>query len=87
MSAPNTVYSDMIKRVSDECTDRVLGLVVEETLSLLKNTRKIEAAVLASYTDATAAAAFINASQTPPTPAPEPTPAPPAMPPSFPTVV
>jgi hypothetical protein len=77
-NAPNTVFSEMIHRVTDESIDTVLGLVVEQCLGLLKSTRKIEAAVLHSYVDATSAAALINnGNYVPPTPAPTTTTTPP----------
>jgi hypothetical protein len=67
-NTPNTVFQEMVNRVSDQSIDEVLGLVVEQCISLLKSTRKIEAAVLHSYVDATAAAAMItNGSYVPPT--------------------
>jgi hypothetical protein len=79
-NAPNTVFAEMIHRVTDESIDTVLGLVVEQCLALLKSTRKIEAAVLHSYVDATAAAALISdGTYVPPAPTPAPTP-PPFMP-------
>jgi hypothetical protein len=81
-NAPNTVFAEMIQKVSDESIDTVLGLVVEQCLNLLKSTRKIEAAVLHSYVDATAAAALIESGQyvPPAPPAPTPTPTQPLMP-------
>jgi hypothetical protein len=79
-NAPNTVFAEMIRNVSDESIDTVLGLVVEQCLNLLKSTRKIEAAVLHSYVDATAAAALIDSGSYVPPPAPAPTPSPMQMP-------
>jgi hypothetical protein len=82
-NAPGAVFNEMVKRVTDDSIDEVLGLVVDQCIALLKSTRKIEAAVLHSYVDATAAAALIeNGSYVPP--APTPTPSTPSMMPSLP---
>jgi hypothetical protein len=80
-NAPSAVFKEMINRISDESIDEVLGLVVEQCVSLLKSTRKIEAAVLHSFVDATSAAALINdGTYVPPVPTPTPTQPPLAMP-------